>query len=200
MFTKDKGEIPETFKLHVTSSLSPELKNKIEQFRTTVSDMSGQIRTPQEEMERFEKYYSDKDAKKWIIVLNKNDLIGMTVIYGREILYSRQAIALGGIGKVRVREDWRKKGIAKMMMEEATRQLIAMKYDVAFLATNIDSFLGDFYRQYGFVALNKQYNFLGYSGKHYEEHDGMIAPVSSKTIFQKILDGKEPLDIGRGTW
>lgn len=200
MFATETSEIPENIKLQVLPNLSPELKDKVEQFRATVTDMDGRIRTPQEEAQRFERYCSDNDSKKWILALKDNDLIGMTVVFGREIFYNEQTISLGGIGKVRVREDWRRKNIAKIMMNEAMKQLVDAKCDVAFLTTNLDSFLADFYKKYGFAVLNKPYVFSGYSGKRHEERDGMLAPITSKAIFQEIMINKEPLDIGRGTW
>lgn len=193
-------EFPGSTALNVLSSLTPEQADQIQQFRASVSDMDGQIRTPQDEAQRSEKFCSDNDAKKWILAFSNDSLIGMTVLFQRGITYKGRIISLGGVGKVRVREDWRKKGIARMMMSEAMGQLANMQSDIAFLATNISSFLGDFYREYGFVPLDRPYTFTGKSGRRYEDYDGMLAPVTSKDIFQEIISSSEPLDIGRGKW
>ncbi len=193
-------EVSESPALRVLSDLTPELVGQVQQFRASVSDMDGRIRTPEEEEQRSEEYCSDDDARKWILALKDGELIGMTVLFGRSVTYEGRTFALGGIGKVRVQEDWRKKGVARSMMTEAMKQLAFMQSDVAFLDTNVDSFLGDFYREYGFVPLNKPYTFTGKSGKRYEDHDGMIAPVNSNDVFQEILSGSEPLHIGRGKW
>ena len=193
-------EVPQGLGIHVFSDLSPELSDQVQQFRASVSDVNGQIRTPQEEERRSEKFCSDGDAKKWILVFKDKDLVGMAVLFGREIMYKDRAVVLGGIGKVRVREDWRQKGVAKKMMSEVMGQLADMQYDIAFLGTDINSFLADFYRKYGFVSLNRPYSFSGKSGRRYEENDGMLAPIRSKEIFQEIMNSSEPLDIGRGKW
>ncbi|MBI3341601.1 GNAT family N-acetyltransferase [Candidatus Curtissbacteria bacterium] len=186
--------------LEVFKNLSPVLHNKVDNFRSSTPDINGKIRTPEEEAKHLEKYCSDRDIKKWILVFEGEDLIGMTAVYGRPILYKAKPISLGGIGKVRVREDRRKKGLANIMMQETMKQLTLMKFDIAFLSTNLDSFLADYYKRYGFLPLGKSYAYSGISGKEYSENNGMIAPIGSARILQMILDGKEPLNIGRGNW
>jgi len=124
----------------------------------------------------------------------------MTVIFRRAIIYNKTQISLGGIGKVRVREDMRRKGIASRMMNKAMKQLFLAKCDIAFLSTNIDSFLAAYYQKFSFISLNKPYVFRGFSGTMYTGQNGMIAPICSKEIFQQILGTKETLDIGKGNW
>lgn len=195
--TRDLLTSPE---LQVLSSLSPEQVDQIQRFRASVSDMEGRVRTPEEEEQRAEKFCSDEDARRWILAYEKKDLVGMTVLFGRQIPYRDGAVSLGGVGKVRVREDMRRKGVAKAMIGEAMRQLVDMKSDVAFLDTDIDSFLANFYREYGFVPLNRPYTYTGKSGARYRDSDGMLAPVISPKVFQAMVTGSEPLDIGRGKW
>lgn len=186
--------------LQVYPALPPRLEDEVKRFRVSVTDMSGRIRTPQEESERSERYCSDADVKRWILMTNGNDLIGMAVIFGRQIPYADQTVSFGGIGRVRVKEDWRGKGVATRMMDEAMRQLADMNNDVAFLETDIKSFLGDFYRKYGFLALGRPFKYRGLSEKEYQEDTGMLAPVRSETIFRQMMEDKEVLDIGKGKW
>ncbi|OGK44626.1 hypothetical protein A2956_03875 [Candidatus Roizmanbacteria bacterium RIFCSPLOWO2_01_FULL_37_57] len=79
-------------------------------------------------------------------------------------------------------------------------QMKKLKCDIAFLDTNIDSFLGKFYKKYGFVPLNRPYTFLGKSRKRYSDTDGMIAQITSKALFTEILTDSKPFDIGFGNW
>lgn len=190
----------EDFVLKVFQELTPGLDKKVKDFRASVPDIKGRIRTPEEEKRHFEKYCSDEDIKVWILVFEGEEIVGVTAVYGRQIQYENMDILLGGIGKVRVRADRRKRGIANLMMEEAMEQLKKLNFDVAFLSTDLDSFLRGYYEGYGFVPLNKNYTFFGNSGKEYSESNGMIAPISSKTIFQQVVDGKEPFHIGKGNW
>lgn len=190
----------ENYPLKVYKNLTPPLANKVEAFRRTTADITGKIRTPEEEIKHLEKYSSNGDIKKWILIFEGEDIIGMTAIFGRTVTYQNTPFSLGGIGKVRVREDRRKKGLANRMMDEAMKQLKLIKFDVAFLSTNLESFLREYYERYGFVPLNKSYTFLGKSGKKYTENNGMIIPIDSKEIFQTILKGNEPFNIGKGNW
>ena len=193
-------------KLHVKYSvdildeLTPTLRTIVSNFRTSVPDINGKIRTPKEEIIHQEKFCSDSDIKLWILVFEKNMLIGTTAVYARSIKYNGRNILLGGIGKVRVKQENRGEGIASAMMEAAMDQMKKLKCDIAFLDTNIDSFLGKFYKKYGFVPLNRPYTFLGKSRKRYSDTDGMIAQITSKALFTEILTDSKPFDIGFGNW
>lgn len=188
------------FILNVFQTVSHETSKKITEFRANSPDIEGKIRTLEEEKRHLEKYCSDDDIKAWIIVFEGEEIVGVTAIYGRKVQYAGKNVWLGGIGKVRVRKDMRKMGIANMMMDEAIKQLKQLNFDVAFLTTDLESFLRDYYERYGFVTLNKNYTFFGSSGKEYSDNNGMLAPISSKTIFQQIIASKEPFHIGKGNW
>ncbi len=189
-----------TYTLIVVDHLNPQTKNQITEFRQGVPDINGKVRTPEEEAKRLEKYCSDGDIKRWILVFMENELIGMAAVFKRIIHYHDSYVSLGGIGKLRVREDWRRKGIANAIMKESVKQLSILNCDVAFISTNLKSFLVRFYEKYGFIPLNKSYIYTGYSGKKYREQNGMLIPIKSKQVFQTILNSLEPLDIGQGNW
>jgi hypothetical protein len=42
--------------------------------------------------------------------------------------------------------------------------------------------------------------YVGKSGTRYTDLDGMIAPVGSKKLFEKIIAAATPFDIGVGNW
>jgi hypothetical protein len=71
--------------------------------------------------------------------------------------------------------------------------------DIAYLCTDIGK-TGSLYSRVGFVPLNKPYSFYGRSGKLHEQHNGMIAPLNSRGIFEEVLHAQGMLHIGSGNW
>lgn len=188
------------FILKTLQSTSSEINRKIADFRAHTSDINGNIRSSEEEIHHQEKYCSDSDIKTWILVFEDENIVGMAAIFGRNIKHNNTKVRLGGIGKVRVRQDKRNLGIANMMMKEAMRQLQQLKFDVAFLSTDLTSFLRGYYERYGFMVLNKDYTFIGKSGKKYVENDGMLASINSDVIFKQIISDNKAFHIGTGNW
>jgi predicted GNAT family N-acyltransferase len=188
------------YEIKVFSDLSSLMEKKVIKLRKSVPDSKGRIRTREEEAVHRDKYCSDGDIVRWILAFEQEDLIGMAAVFRRDIKFNEKQISLGGIGKMRVRQDRRRRGIASEIMNKAMDELIKLSCDVAFLCTNIDSFLRVFYEKYGFILLNKQYTYLSRSGKRYLERNGMLAPIKSENIFQEILRENKPFDIGIGNW
>lgn len=135
-----------------------------------------------------------------MLVFDKEIVVGVAVVFLREVNYLGRLIKLGGVGKVRVAEDYRNRGIATKMMNEVMEQLHAVRADVALLCTNINSFLVEFYRKYGFELLGRPYKYVGKSGKEYMDEEGMLAPIDSKETYKLIMQSGELLDIGLGNW
>ncbi len=126
--------------------------------------------------------------------------MGQILLYQRQSKFAGELISIGGIGAVRVATDYRSQGIASQMMTVAMAELKQLNCDVAFLCTNIDSFLADFYKNYGFQIYPQTYFFQGRSGQFYQANNGMLAPVNSSQIFAKIIKSKKQLDFGVGIW
>lgn len=189
-----------SYEVREVELLDDSLKKELSDFRRNNGDGSGVVRTDEEMRVRADKYCSGGDIKRWILVFDQGSLIGVTAVFGRTILVNGERVLMGGVGRVRVRKDSRKRGVATKMMSRAMEVLKELNYDVAFLCTNLDSFLADFYRKYGFVVLHKSYTYLGKSGKRYTDEDGMLAVVKSKEVFDKIIEGEDVLDIGVGNW
>lgn len=180
--------------------LDDETKIKVDDFRNRTSSIGNQARSAEENKIHLDKYCSDRDIKKWILVLENKEVVGMTAVFGRKIIFNKQEILLGGVGKVRVRDDRRKMGLASKMMNETMRQLSIINSDVAYLCTDINSFLVKFYEKYGFVKMKQPYTFLSKSRKRYIENKGMLAAIRSKKIYDSIMKSDELLDIGLGNW
>lgn len=186
--------------LVVVDPSATEYTKKIPEFRSNASAIGGKIRSPAEQAIHNDKYSSDKDIQKYVFILESDEIVGMTAVFARHINFENHDILMGGIGRVRVRDDRRKKGLATIMMTEAMQQLRLVKADVALLCTDLDSFLMAFYGKYGFQAMNKPYTYVSKSGRKYTENNGMLATIASKKIFEEIMESSLPLDIGVGNW
>ena len=58
----------------------------------------------------------------------------------------------------------------------------------------------EFYESFGFKRLLQNHTYLGKSGKRYVDTDGLLAPVTSRKLFNQILATPTPFDIGKGNW
>ncbi len=184
----------------IATQLTNKLRDSIEVFRHSTPGVFGHSLHTSLVKEHSDKYSSDRDIAVWVLAFDGDVLVGTTAVFSRQVLYEGKNILLGGVGKVRVAVTHRKQGIARNMMEMAMRFMKKNGNEVAYLCTDTRSFLSDFYRSFGFVPLGKKYTYLGASGKRYYGEDGMIAPVISQDLFEHILQGKNPLDLGRGNW
>lgn len=136
--------------------------------------------------------------KAWLLVFEGDQIIGGTKLYRRKVMLNNRKVTLGGVGSVCTRIDKRNQGIATSMLKEAVKILKKWECDIAYLCANIE--MESFYGQVGFVPLNKPYTYYGRSGKLYEGHKGMIAPLNSSSIFEEVLSSKQKLHLGKGDW
>src|SRR5688572_11836160 len=63
-----------------------------------------------------ERYCSEGDRFKYIIVLDKDKVIGIIIILKREISFKGEKIVVGGISGVGTKEEYRGRGIATKML------------------------------------------------------------------------------------
>lgn len=186
-------------RIEVVSPTDRKLKKTIAEFRKTNPGKTSN-RSVDEQRIHDDKYCSDTDISEWIVAVDDNKISGTIAVFTREITVDGQIVQLGGIGKVRVAVDQRKKGIGNKLMKAAIQQLHDNQVDVAFLCTNLESFLAEWYKKYGFQILPKQYTYTGASDKKYIENNGMLAAIRSKDVFDNIMNSPETLDIGTGNW
>ncbi len=155
-----------------------------------------------------ERYSSKKDRIKYIVTLDKQSfpsdkqkVVGIVIVFKREIRFKDRLIQLGGIGGVGTKMEYRGKGIATNMLKVAKRLLEEVVCDVAYLDTDInDPVMLKLYGKIEFIILGRNHTYLGKSGKRYYENDGMIAPIKSQEIFSEIMDDNKPFNIGQGNW
>lgn len=157
--------------------------------------------TAKQHEDRGDRFCSGGDLRYYILASDHDTLVGETRVFTRTIVFNGQKIVLGGIGSVATHPNNRKQGIATGMVKKAMKLLTSERCDVAYLCADIYTLKAlEFYEQFGFRRLIQKYTYTGLSGKRYIDADGMIAPISSKKLFRKILDTATPFDIGTGNW
>jgi ribosomal protein S18 acetylase RimI-like enzyme len=148
-----------------------------------------------------DRFCSSGDLVYYILATEKDQLIGETRVFKRTIVFNGQKMLLGGIGSVATHPNFRKQGIATKMVKKGMDFLKKEHADAVYLCADEHSLKAvEFYEQFGFRKLLQKHTYLGRAGKRYIDTDGMIAPVGSKKLFDKILKADTPFDIGTGNW
>ena len=151
--------------------------------------------------ESRERFINKKDRIKYILTFDKDQVVGIIIIFKREIKFKGEKLIVGGIGAVGTKKEYRGKGIATKMLRIAREELEKATCDIATLGTDItDPVMVKMYGKIGFVPLGRNHVYLGMSGKSYTSNDLMIAPIKSKEKFQEVLTDKSPFNLGQGLW
>lgn len=189
---------------HITikkySDLSPILKKQYEKLKKECFGWVNKL-TPEQLIEHNDKFCSRQDKFLYIFAIQDGIVIGQMVLLKRKITYMDKNLLLGGIGGVGVTRNKRRLGTATALLKAAFVELKKAECDIAYLCYDTkQSGLLKLYGQIGFIPLGKPHTYTGVSGKRYIENDGMIAPINSLDIFNKIVADKKPFDIGKGNW
>ena len=153
------------------------------------------------EKENDDKFCSGADIAGYVLAMEAGRLIGETKICKRTISFEKQTIILGGIGSVATHPDKRLRGVAKATVARAMEMLKDLGCDIAYLCVDErDPRKIALYRSFGFDLLYRPHTYLGKSGKRYTDTDAMIAPVNAPLLYNIVMDGTAPLDIGTGNW
>ena len=186
-------------KVKAFSKLPDQLAKVAEQFKKEAYQTGKPPYTEKQRAEHEEKFCSQKDRFKYLLAFWGDEIVGGLTLLKREGVFHRKKILLGGIGGVWTRKDKQKKSVATTMLKKAMKVLIQNHCDIAYLRIET-KILRRLYERVGFLMLNRRHTFLGKSRKRYYAKDGMIALVTSKIIFNEILQDKKPFDIGKGNW
>ena len=135
----------------------------------------------------------------YVICYKDNEMVGVVNLLKRKIIFKGEKILLGGFGGVCIHIKYRRQGIALRLLKEGMKILKINKCDIAFLNTDIKK-LGTLYGKVGFVPLGRKYKATGLSNKVYEDAGGMIAPICSKEIFNKVLKDTNIFDLQGQDW
>ena len=157
--------------------------------------------TEEQRAERHDRFVSQGDAVKRILALRDGEVVGLAVAYRRAIRFAGWPVTLGGIGDVCVALECRRQGLGTRLTLAAIDELRWVGCDVAYLCARLENpGLTELYQRAGFARLRYGHTYLGASGQRYLDHDGMIAPILSRQLFEAIVTQPEPFDIGVGNW
>lgn len=154
--------------------------------------------SPKEMPEEIAKYGSKPFG--FITARDNNKLIGIVIVYTREVMFENRSINIGGIGYVCVHEDYRRKGVATQMMEKAMTELKEKGCDIAFLNFEDEAVGSNLYAKFGFIKLGREYLSESLSGRVFNHKAGMIAPVNSLDVFNEVLNSSAILDLQGQSW
>ncbi|MCA9383000.1 GNAT family N-acetyltransferase [Candidatus Dojkabacteria bacterium] len=172
---------------------SDELKSLLVSFKIDNDDCLSDL----DPIDIEDRYYDKCFAIVAAII--DEQMVGRIKLYQRELKYNDQSLIMGGIGGVRVKPEFRRKGIAGEMMHRAMQELEAVGCDFVFLSA-AQEIMGDFYKRFGFSPLQEKYKLKGKSGKLYLEDGGMIASISNESVVEDILNSKDSFYIGESTY
>jgi len=138
--------------------------------------------------------------KIYVVGYKNNKVVGLFLIYDREIEFEGNKIKLAGLGGVVTRVDCRRQGIMSQILQKFFSQYVAKyKFDIAMLCTDIKK-LGKLYGRVGFVPINRSYFFMDKNGVEKEELGGMILGLNNKAVVAKILNSKTKLFVGNSNF
>jgi predicted N-acetyltransferase YhbS len=140
-----------------------------------------------------------KDLVGLVVARENENLVGGIKLFKRSCVCDSTAFILGGFGGVFTANEYKRQGVATMMLAKSLWVLGELQVDVAYLCTDIEK-LEKLYWPFGFRHLKQGHTFLGKSEKRYTEYDGMLAMVNSWEIFSQLITSDTPIDIGQGNW
>ena len=162
------------------NEVAPEQGN--EMLRLQIACFSGQV-TAEEVEEDF-----DRPAVARVLAYHQDELIACAEVFKREVEYGGQTIMLGGFSPC-TREDWRGRGIGTLVCKAAMDYLRGQECDIAFLSvdTRRETYL--LYERLGFRMLPGPFTYANIRGELKESDGGMIAPLCSPELFERVLRG-----------
>ncbi|MBI5620954.1 GNAT family N-acetyltransferase [Candidatus Gottesmanbacteria bacterium] len=191
---------PFSFSIRVCVSLPVIVKAQVEEIDRE-SFAWAYHQTPKEREIGKDKFCSSVDRIGYVIAQQGNEIVGAVEYFQRTILFRKTPIVLGGIGGLCTRKDQRKRGVGTLLLNKAMEELQKGHVDIAYLCTEVEKeWMVAFYEKAGFVRLTHGHTYTGKSGKRYTEFDGMITPVCTRELFQRIVESNHVFDIGRGNW
>ncbi|MBN1877047.1 MAG: GNAT family N-acetyltransferase [Anaerolineae bacterium] len=123
-----------------------------------------------------------------VLAYHKGALIACAEVFKREVDYDEQAIILGGFSPC-TREDLRGQGIGTLVCKAAMNYLEGQGCDIAFLSVDTERESHPLYERLGFKMLSKPFIYANIRGERRESEGGMIAPLCSQQLFERVLRG-----------
>lgn len=125
------------------------------------------------------------------------DLVAGAEVFKRVVEYAGKMVAVGGFGPF-TREDLRGQGIGTQVCRTAMDYLREQGCAIAFLSIGAEDEPGPFYarlrfyERLGFRRLPGPFVYANVRGELKEEGGGLIAPLGSAELFERVLRGDAP--------
>lgn len=165
------------------NEVAPEQKS--EMLRLQMACFSDQV-TAEEVEEDF-----NRPSVARVLAYHQGELIACAEVFKREVEYGGQTIILGGFGPC-TREDMRGHGIGTLVCKAAVDYLQGQGCDIAFLSVDTGRETHPLYERLGFRMLPKPFTYANIRGELKESDGGMIAPLCSQELFERVLRGAAP--------
>jgi len=123
-----------------------------------------------------------------VLAYHQDELIACAGVFKREVEYEGQRIMVGGFGPC-TREDWRRLGIGTLVCRVAMEYLQGLGCDIAFLSVDTGRETHPLYERLGFKMLPRPFVYANVWGELKESDGGMIAPLCSQELFERVLQG-----------
>lgn len=127
-----------------------------------------------------------------VLAFREGELVACAEVFRREVEYEGQAVTLGGFGPC-TRADLRGLGIGTLVCRAAMDYLGAQGCDVAFLSVDTERRTHPLYERLGFVMLTRAFVYANVHGELKQSDGGMVAPLCSQELYERVLRGKTPL-------
>ncbi|MFN8493310.1 MAG: GNAT family N-acetyltransferase [Caldilineaceae bacterium] len=115
----------------------------------------------------------------------------------RPILFEGKPLLLGGIAGVCTHLTWRGQGVATQICTAAMDFLAEAKCDVVFLSTS--PMARRLYEKLGFRPVPR-FSWENIHGQVKQGDNGMVAPICSPEVAERMWQGDHILHVGRGYW
>lgn len=155
---------------------------KSEMLRLQIACFSGQA-TAEEVEEDF-----SRPSVARVLAYHQSELIACAEVFKRQVEYGGQTIILGGFSPC-TREDWRGQGFGTRVCRAAMDYLQGQGCDIAFLSVDTERETHPLYERLGFRMLPKPFAYANIRGEVKESDGGMIAPLCSQALFERVLRG-----------
>lgn len=132
-----------------------------------------------------------------VLCYRGDELVGCAGNRVRSIQFAEQTVMLGGISGVCTHRDWRGQGVATQVCTAAMHFLAEAKCDVVFLSTS--PMARRLYEKLGFRPVPR-FSWENIHGQVKQGDNGMVAPLCSREIAERIWQGEHSLHVGRGYW
>ncbi|MBN1642611.1 MAG: GNAT family N-acetyltransferase [Anaerolineae bacterium] len=174
--------------IHVVAESEATPEQVREMLRLQIACFSGQV-TAEELEEDF-----DRPPVARVLAYLGHELVACAEVFQRAVLYAGQRVRVGGFGPC-TREDLRGRGLGTRVCQAAMSYLCAQGCDVAFLSVDTARETHPLYERLGFVLLPGSFTYANIHGELKESDGGMIAPLCSRALFERVLCGDAPFTL-----